>query len=184
MDKRLVQPNRNYSSLLCYQKALAIYDLTYHFCSRFIDKRDRTYDQMIQAARSGKQNIVEGTIDKSTSYEMMLKLLNVSRGSHLELLEDYKDYLRVRKLRLWETTSKEVETMRKLGMEHTESEFFIRIAETRSDEVIANMAIVLLYQADVLTMRYIEYIEAEFRKQGGIKERMYAVRIRAREDKK
>ena len=102
----------------------------------------------------------------------------------MELLEDYKDYLRVRKLRLWETTSKEVETMRKLGMEHTESEFFIRIAETRSDEVIANMAIVLLYQADALTMRYIEYIEAEFRKQGGIKERMYAVRIRAREDKK
>ncbi|MBR5865042.1 MAG: four helix bundle protein, partial [Alistipes sp.] len=64
-------------SLLCYQKALVIYDLTYHFCERFIDKRDRTYDQMLQAARSGKQNIVEGSVDKSTSYEMMIKLLNV-----------------------------------------------------------------------------------------------------------
>ena len=184
MDKCLVQPNRNYTSLLCYQKALVIYDLTYHFCERFIDKRDRTYDQMIQAARSGKQNIVEGTIDKSTSYEMMIKLLNVSRGSHMELLEDYKDYLRVRKLRLWDTTSKEVEAMRKLGVEHSDSDYFVGIAETRSDEVIANMVIVLLYQADVLTLRYIEHIEAEFRKHGGIKERMYAVRISARDGKK
>ena len=181
MDSRLVQTNRNYTSLLCYQKALVIYDMTYHFCERFLDKRDRTYDQMLQAARSGKQNIVEGTVDKSSSYEMMIKLLNVSRGSHMELLEDFHDYLRVRKLRLWEAASKEVAAMRRLGTEHSESDFFINLAVTRSDETIANMIIVLLHQAETLTMRYIRHIEEEFREQGGIKEKMYAVRVNARD---
>lgn len=184
MDSRLVQPNRNYTSLLCYQKALVIYDMTYYFCERFLDKRDRTHDQMLQAARSGKQNIVEGTVDKSSSYEMMIKLLNVSRGSHMELLEDFYDYLRVRKLRLWEAASKEVAAMRRLGTEHSESDFFINLAVTRSDETIANMIIVLLHQAETLTMRYIKHIEKEFREQGGIKEKMYAVRVNARDAKK
>ena len=184
MDSRLVQPNRNYTSLLCYQKALVIYDMTYYFCELFLDKRDRTHDQMLQAARSGKQNIVEGTVDKSSSYEMMIKLLNVSRGSHMELLEDFHDYLRVRKLRLWEAASKEVAAMRRLGTEHSESDFFINLAVTRSDETIANMIIVLLHQAETLTMRYIRHIEEEFREQGGIKEKMYAVRVNARDAKK
>ena len=184
MDSRLVQTNRNYTSLLCYQKALVIYDMTYYFCERFLDKRDRTYDQMLQAARSGKQNIVEGTVDKSSSYEMMIKLLNVSRGSHMELLEDFHDYLRVRKLRLWEAASKEVAAMRRLGTEHSESDFFINLAVTRGDETIANMIIVLLHQAETLTMRYIRHIEEEFRAQGGIKEKMYAVRVNARDAKK
>lgn len=184
MDSRLVQPNRNYTSLLCYQKALVIYDMTYYFCERFLDKRDRTHDQMLQAARSGKQNIVEGTVDKSSSYEMMIKLLNVSRGSHMELLEDFYDYLRVRKLRLWEAASKEVAAMRRLGTEHSESDFFINLAVTRSDETIANMIIVLLHQAETLTMRYIRHIEEEFRERGGIKEKMYAVRVNARDAKK
>ena len=184
MDSRLVQTNRNYTSLLCYQKALVIYDMTYYFCERFLDKRDRTHDQMLQAARSGKQNIVEGTVDKSSSYEMMIKLLNVSRGSHMELLEDFHDYLRVRKLRLWEAASKEVAAMRRLGTEHSESDFFINLAVTRSDETISNMIIVLLHQAETLTMRYIRHIEEEFREQGGIKEKMYAVRVNARDANK
>ena len=92
---RIIDSNTNYSDLLCYKKTVVIYDITHHFCKRFVEPRDRTYDQMIQAARSGKQNIVEGTIDKASSYEMCLKLLNVARGSLKELLEDYKDYLRV-----------------------------------------------------------------------------------------
>ena len=184
MDNRIVQTNRNYTSLLCYQKSLVIYDLTYHFCERFLDKRDRTYDQMLQAARSGKQNIVEGTVDKSTSYEMMIKLLNVSRGSLAELKEDYMDYIRTRGLRLWEAYSKEVEAMRRLGVEHSESQFFVKLAVTRSDETVANMIIVLLHQAESLIMRYIRYAEVEFREQGGIKEKMYAVRVNARGDRK
>lgn len=82
-----------------------------------VDVKSRTFDQMIQAARSGKQNIVEGTVDKSSSYEMMLKLVNVARGSLKELLEDYKDYLRVNKLKLWHSNSQEVEAMRRVGID-------------------------------------------------------------------
>lgn len=177
MNSRIVQTNSNYTDLLCYKKAVIIYDLTYHFCSRFIDKHDRTHDQMIQAARSGKQNIVEGVVDKSTSYEMAIKLLNVARGSQKELLEDLLDYLRVRDLNLWASNSEQVKAMRKLGKENNEPEFFLKLAETRNDEVIANMIIVLLYQSDMLLLRYIRSVEEEFIKHGGIKEKMYHARV-------
>ncbi len=95
MSSNHINLNTNYHKLLCYQKSVVVYDLTYHFCSRFIDKHDRTYDQMIQAARSGKQNIVEGYGDMATSKEMGIKLFNVARASLMELAEDYGDYLRV-----------------------------------------------------------------------------------------
>lgn len=166
----------SYETLLCYQKAVVIYDLTYHFCRRFISPRDRTYDQMIQAARSGKQNIVEGTIDKASSYEMCLKLLNVARGSLKELLEDYKDYLRVNGHKVWSADSVEVRTMRRIGIENSDPEYFLRLAESRSDSVIANMAIVLIYQADTLIMRYIKSVEDDFMQHGGVKERLYKLR--------
>ena len=80
----------DYTKLLCYQKAVVIYDLTFHFCNRFIAKSDRTFDQMVQAARSGKQNIVEGYTDATTSFEIAIKLYNIARGSLKELLEDYR----------------------------------------------------------------------------------------------
>lgn len=179
----LVQSNRNYTSLLCYQKALVIYDLTYHFCERFIDKRDRTYDQMLKAARSGKQNIVEGSVDKSTSYEMMIKLLNVSRGSLAELKEDYLDYIRTRRLRLWEDGSAEKMAMRRLGIEHSDSLYFVALAESRNDETIANMVLVLLYQAEHLIYNYIKHIEGRFLEEGGFREKLYYARVKSRDDK-
>ena len=176
MSDRIISQSNNYENLLCYKKALVIYDLTYHFCTRFIDKKDRTYDQMIQAARSGKQNIVEGAVDGASSYEISLKLTNIARGSLRELLEDYKDYLRVRNLKMWESNSKEVTVMRKLGVDNDSPNYFVGLAQSRSDEVIANMVIVLLCQADTLIKRYLDYIEAKFKKEGGIKERMYNIR--------
>ena len=176
----IVDSNRGYTKLLCYQKTVVIYDLTFHFCSRFIDKRDRTFDQMIQAARSGKQNIVEGYVDRATSFEMALKLYNVARGSLAELCEDYLDYLRVHNMCRWSDGSKEKEAMRRLGMEHADSEFFIKLAESRSDETIANMVLVLLYQADHLLYNFIQSEEQEFLKNGGIKERMYQARVKQR----
>jgi four helix bundle suffix protein len=136
---------------------------------------------MIQAARSGKQNIVEGTVDKATSYEMAIKLINVARASLKELLEDYKDYLRVNGHTQWSLDSKEVDAMRRLGTEHTESEYFVALAESRTADVIANMVVVLLYQADTLLMRYIASIEAEFKAQGGVKEKMHAVRMEVKQ---
>lgn len=171
------QNNNRYQNLIAYRKAIVIYDLTYHFCERFIAIGDRTKDQMIQAARSGKQNIVEGKAASLTSAETHLKLLGVARASFQELLEDYLDYLRTRKLRLWETNSKEVNTMRELGLSHDESKFFLELAEKRGDEVIANMAIVLLHQEDVLLRKHIEKQIARFVVDGGFRESLTKARI-------
>jgi four helix bundle suffix protein len=155
---------------------VVIYDLTYHFCERFIILGDRTKDQMIQAARSGKQNIVEGKAASLTSAETHLKLLGVARSSFQELLEDYIDYLRTRKLRLWESNSKEVEAMRNLGLTHTDSDYFLELAETRNDEVVANMVIVLLYQEDVLLRKHIEKQIERFVDEGGFRESLTKAR--------
>lgn len=176
MEQRIIATNSNYEELLCYKKAKVIYDLTYHFCSRFIDKRDRTYDQMVQAARSGKQNIVEGHIDSSSSMEMAIKMLNIARGSFKELLEDYKDYLRVHGAQQWERDSKEVEAMRRIGAEHNDTEYYAQLAKTRADDTIANIAIVLLHQEETLLLGYIRYVEQRFMREGGIKEKMYNMR--------
>ena len=105
-------PHGNYRELLSYQKAEIVYDLTYRFCQRFLARGDRTIDQMVQAARSGKQNIVEGSKASGTSKEMEIKLTNVARASLEELLVDYQDFLRVRDLRLWEKDSKEARFVR------------------------------------------------------------------------
>ena len=177
------QNNNLYRNLIAYRKAVVIYDLTYHFCERFIAIGDRTKDQMIQAARSGKQNIVEGKAASLTSAETHLKLLGVARSSFQELLEDYIDYLRTRKLRLWESNSKEVEAMRNLGLTHKDSKFFLDLAETRNDEVIANMTIVLLYQEDVLLRKHIEKQIKHFVDEGGFRESLTKARIEEKRKK-
>ena len=162
----------SYRKLKAYRKTEVIYDLTYYFCKKYLKCGDRTIDQMVQAARSGKQNIVEGNEVAMTSAETMLKLLGVARGSLQELLNDYEDYLRVRNLRLWENDSKEVEAMRKLGKEYEESSYFLELAQTRSDEVVANMVIVLIYQADTLLNGYINRKYDDFLKEGGFREKL------------
>ncbi|HKQ48209.1 MAG TPA: four helix bundle protein [Phycisphaerae bacterium] len=98
MSEKFIPPHGGYQSLLSYQKAQIVYDGTVWFCKQFLDKRDRTYDQMTQAARSGKQNIVEGSQASGTSKEAEIKLTNVARASLEELLEDYRDYPRVRRI--------------------------------------------------------------------------------------
>ena len=178
------QSNNIYRNLIAYRKAVVIYDLTYHFCERFIAIGDRTKDQMIQAARSGKQNIVEGKAASLTSAEMHLNLLGVARSSFQELLEDYFDYLRTRNLRIWETDSKEVEAMRELGIKHRDSKFFIELAETRNDEVIANMVIVLLHQEDVLLRKHIEKQISRFVDEGGFRESLTKARTEKKKKKK
>ena len=163
-----------------YRKTEVIYDLTYYFCKKYLKLGDRTIDQMVQAARSGKQNIVEGNEVAETSAETMLKLLGVARGSLQELLIDYEDYLRVRNLRLWADDSKEVDAMRKLGIEHENSAFFLELAQTRSDEVVANMVIVLIYQADALLNGYINRKYNDFLREGGFREKLTRERIKNR----
>lgn len=170
-------PNRgNYKKLLSYQKSNIIFELTYYFCHKYLSKGDRTIDQMVQAARSGKQNIVEGCSASSTSAKTEIKLLNVAKASLLELLEDFEDYLKVRKFRQWEEGSIELETMRKLGVEHSGAKYFMRLAEVRPPETIANMAIVLIKQADYLLYRQLQRLSSDFVKDGGFSEKMSRIR--------
>ena len=110
-----ILPHGNYRELLSYKKAKVVYDVTFAFCGRFLVRGDRTIDQMIQAARSGKQNILEGSKASGTSKETEIKLTNTARASLEELLDDYQDYLRSRKFRLWEKESREASFVRRLA---------------------------------------------------------------------
>jgi four helix bundle suffix protein len=176
-----IPPHGNYRELLSYQKAEVVYDITYRFCDRFLTKGDRTIDQMVQAARSGKQNIAEGSKASGTSKEMEIKLMNVARASLEELLIDYDDFLRVRDLPLWEKGSKEALFVRKLGNKpHVTYDAFREFCETRSAEVVANIAICLIHQANYLLDQQIRRLEQDFIKEGGIRERMTRARMEYR----
>lgn len=109
--EKLIRPSGNYRKLLSYQKTEVIYEMTFYFCNTYLQKGDRTVDQMVQAARSGKQNIIEGSAASSTSAKTEIKLVNVAKASLQELLEDYIDYLRTRGHRQWEEGSVELETI-------------------------------------------------------------------------
>lgn len=148
-EEPILPPHGNYAELLSYQKAEIIYDITFRFCQRFLTRGDRTIDQMIQAARSGKQNIVEGSKASVTSKEMEIKLTNVARASLEELLNDYRDFLRVRDLKLWPKDSKKAQFVRKHGVQpHATYETYRTYIETRPPEVVANIAICLIHLAN------------------------------------
>ena len=178
--KKLVPTSKNYKKLYSYQKAEVIYDITYYFVHTFLRRGDRTIDQMQQAARSGKQNIAEGSIDSATSKEMEIKLINVSKASLFELYEDYNDYLRTRNHRIWENDSIEQKKMRELARKHNDSAFYMNIVKTRPPETIANIAICLLKQVDYLLAKYLEKLGDKFLKEGGFKERMTSMRLNNR----
>ena len=167
----------NYRNLIVYQKAECIYDITFYFAHRHLTQGDRTIDQMIQAARSGKQNIAEGCATASTSSETELKLLNVARASLQELLTDFEDYLRVRGLTQWPTDDPRSVATRRIGGERTDSAFYRDAITRRSDETVANIAITLLHQEDYLLGRLLARLQDDFIKQGGIKEQMYRARV-------
>ena len=176
-----IPPHGNYRELLAYQKGEVIYDITYHFCYKFLKRGDRTVDQMIQAARFGKQNISEGSEFSGTSKETEIKLVNTARSSLEELLLDYEDYLRVRKLRQWEKNDQEALYVRKLGRKPNLTYEDIRqFVETRSDEVVANIALCLIHQNNYLLDQLKRRLEQDFLKEGGLSERMTRARLEAR----
>ncbi len=180
-DPGFLPPHGNYRELLSYQKAEVVYDLTYRFCKRFLSRGDRTVDQMVQAARSGKQNIAEGSKAAGTSKETELKLTNVARASLEELLVDYRDFLRVRDFPLWEKDSKEARFVRGLGNRSGVTfETFREFCETRPAHVVSNIAICLIHQANYLLDRQIRRLERDFVKEGGIRERMSRARLQYR----
>jgi len=174
----------NYKELVTYQKSVVIYDGTVFFCKKFLNKHDRTIDQMIQAARSGKQNIVEGCMASGTSKESEIKLINVARASQEELMEDYRDFLRNGNCRLWEKDSKEALFVRKLAYKSHESyETYRPFIETRPPEVVANILICLINQCNYLLDHQIKRLEQDFLQNGGLREAMYNARAKQRNER-
>lgn len=175
-DRDFIRQDNNYRTLKAFQKAECVYDVTYYFANKFLQKGDRTIDQMVQAARSGKQNLAEGNIDGVTSKEMELRLTNVNRASLHELLLDYEDYLRVRGLEQWPYNDPRCVQTREFCKQHLDSAVYREKIKDRSDETIANIAITLIHQCDVLIKGLIEWQKKNFLENGGIKEEMYRAR--------
>lgn len=184
MSEGFIPQHGGYQKLLSYRKAQIVYDATVHFCNRFIDRRSRTHDQMIQAARSGKQNIIEGSMASGTSKETEIKLTNVARASLEELLEDYRDFLRTRGAPLWDKASKEALYVRRLGRAtgkssgtHESYATYALFLETRAPEVVANIIVCLIHQTNYLLDRQLRSLETAFLKEGGLRERMTRARL-------
>jgi four helix bundle suffix protein len=203
-----IPPHGGYQDLLSYQRAVVVYDATVVFCRDFFQKYDRTIDQMVQAARSGKQNIIEGSMASGTSKETELKLTNVARASLEELLEDYRDFLRTRQAQEWNKNSKEALFVRGLatgkiqlnedgtkatkatdGAEKNMSRAShlspvtyntFRLFENRPADVRANVIICLIHQTNYLLDQQIRKLEQDFLKEGGLRERMTRARIENR----
>ena len=176
MNDDFLPQKGNYRQLRVFQLGNCIFALTYAFTHRHLQVGDRTIDQMIQAARSGKQNIAEGSVDGSTSKEMEIKLTNVAKASMHELLIDYEDFLLTHGMQKWKVSDKRIQQTRDYCYHHMEPELYIRAVEERSAETIANIAITMLHQFDVLISRLIESQKRRFLKEGGIKEQMYKAR--------
>ena len=171
-----------YTELRFYQRSDVLYQLTQVFCQRFLPQYgDRTVDQMVQAARSIKQNIAEGSIDGQTSSESELKLLGVARGSNQELLEDYQDYLKRKGMMEWFGNNSRFDHLHKFCSDHTRLEDYQPLFKKMNDEELANMAICLCHQVDAAMCKYLERKDREFTTEGGIRERMTAARLGQRE---
>ncbi|MBP5531632.1 MAG: four helix bundle suffix domain-containing protein [Lentisphaeria bacterium] len=184
MSDGILLPCGGYRELLTYRKSLIVFDGTVCFCRRFMDSRDRTVDQMVQAARSGKQNIVEGSMAAVTSKETEIKLTGVARASLEELLEDYRDYLRVQDLPLWDKNSDPALAIRNLARTESESyDTYRPYLESRSDGTCANIMICLINQCTYLLRLQLEKLTAEFVRLGGMRERMTKARLNYRDKK-
>ena len=175
-----------YRNLFSYQKAEIIYDGTVYFTNRFFHKYDRTVGQMVQAARSGKQNIAEGSIASATSKETEIKLTNVARASLEELQIDYEDFLRTQKLPIWDKDHRLVARLRELNksVPNPNYETFQKAIEHESPEICANTMITLIKICTYLLKQQIKQLEIAFIKEGGLRERMTKARIDERNKRK
>lgn len=166
-----------WEELYFYRKSDAIFQLTVAFCKRFLPAHgDRTVDQMVQAARSGKQNIIEGSEDGQTSSEVEIRLINIARGSLQELRADYLDYLNTHHLKVWKADSERTKRLRDFCRERNDYEEYAPLVAKMSDEEYANLLLTLCHQTDKMMCAYLRTLEQRFVTEGGIKERMYAAR--------
>ena len=191
-----LRPHGGYRRLRSFQVTEIIYDGTVVFCDRFIDKRSRTHDQMVQAARSGRQNIAEGSRASATSSQTELRLVNVARASLDELLLDYEDYLRQRNLRQWGKNDSEARRVREVGAKRDpasgsdlpdlsdQRKFYSHWLDHPDPAVVANALICLIHQANYLLDRQIHALEQQFVEGGGYSERLAAARLEKRRSQK
>ncbi len=170
----------HYRNLRVYQVTEMVYDITYYFTQHYLSKGDRTVDQMVQAARSGKQNIAEGNQAAATSSETEIKLTNVAKASLEELLDDYEDYLRVRNMQQWGPLHPRYEKMRQYARSEEIKKEYAATIQRMNDAEIANLCITLIHQAIYMLHKLLVTMQTRFVKEGGIKERMYQSRINYR----
>ena len=178
---KLIPPHGGYRDLKSYQNAEIVYDATVKFCDKYIERRSRTHDQMVQAARSGKQNIAEGSMASGTSKKFELKLVGVARASLEELLIDYQDFLRQRELPLWEKGHPKAQAIRQLASSENRSyTTYKSYVEDSHPEVAANTLICLIHQTNYLLDLLLRQLEKQFLTEGGFTEKLYRERMRAR----
>ena len=178
-NQNLTFTHGGYRNLESFKMATLVYDFTIEFCQKHIDFKSRTKDQMEQAARSGRQNIAEGSKASGTSKKTEIKLTNVARASLEELLLDYEDFLRQHKLKLWDKNSDEVRGIRKLAyIKDKTNETYL--AYTKNSESFANLLSCLIHQTNYLLDRQIQKLSEDFLNQGGFTERLYQQRSKIR----
>jgi four helix bundle suffix protein len=180
-DAGFIPPHGGYEELISFQKARIVYDGTVRFCERLLKKSDRTYDQMVQAARSGKQNILEGSQASGTSKEMEIKLTNVARASQEELLEDYRDFMRARKIEEWTPDHRYAQRLRRLNRTPGANyDTFKKGIEHPDPAICANVIVGLIKVTNYLLDQQLRRLEQDFLKEGGLRERMTRARLAAR----
>ena len=181
MPERFIPSHGGYENLLSFQKARIVYDGTVRFCQRFLEKRDRTIDQMVQAARSGKQNILEGSRASGTSKQTEIKLTNVARASLEELLEDYRDFLRLRGIAEWSKDHSHARRLRQLNRTpNANYDTFKKGIEHPDPAIAANVMIGLIRLTNYLLDQQLRHLEEAFVKEGGLRERMTRARLAER----
>lgn len=187
MPEGFIPPHGGYENLLAYQKALVVYDATLRFCDRFIDRRSRTHDQMVQAARSGKQNILEGSEASGTSKETEIKLTGVAKASLKELLEDYRDFVRNRGIEEWTPDHRYAQRLRRLNRTPGANyATFKKGVEHPDPAICANVIAGLIKVTCYLLGQQLRRLEQDFVKEGGLRERMTRARLveRARQQQR
>lgn len=181
--ERLIPKHGGYKRMRSYHAALAVYDATVVFCDRFIERRSRTHDQMVQAARSGVRNIEEGSEASATSKKTELKLTNVARASLEELMRDYRDFLRHRGLPVWDKDSPQArEVRRRLASDQSDGSDLSDLMKKATPEVAANTLLCLINQVSYLLHRQLGRLERDFLEHGGFTERLHVVRAQRRAD--
>jgi four helix bundle suffix protein len=186
-----LRPHGGYRRLRSFRVTEIIYDGTVAFCDRFIDKRSRTHDQMVQAARSGRQNIAEGSRASAASSQTELRLVSVARASLEELLLDYEDFLRQRGLPMWSEDDPQAQAVRQIGQnnrtdrsdrtDQSDAEAYSLWLAHRDPAIVANTLICLIHQANYLLDRQIAGLEQQFISEGGYSERLAAARLQERQ---